>query len=96
MSVDLSTVSIGSLMNELGRRLACNEKRPQNIVLVGVQFRAADGRAAHAPAAGAVESGVAYECAQRIATQRRPAWLWQGDAVACHQGRILPLPLGHW
>lgn len=35
MAADLSSVSIGALMAELGRRLACQDKKPQNIVLVG-------------------------------------------------------------
>lgn len=33
--VDLTEVSMAALMAEVGRRLACSEKKAQNIVLVG-------------------------------------------------------------
>lgn len=35
MSVDLSGVRLADLMAEVGRRISCSEKKPQNIVLVG-------------------------------------------------------------
>ncbi|GBF96883.1 adenylate kinase [Raphidocelis subcapitata] len=35
MPVDLTEVSMSELMGEVGRRLACSEKKAQNVVLVG-------------------------------------------------------------
>jgi hypothetical protein len=57
MPVDLTDISMGELMAEVGRRLACSEKKAQNVVLVGGWGRGPAGRPNGRPGRGALLAG---------------------------------------